>query len=155
MRLVRKGVAALPDLLDHLSDLRATKLKVGDGFTAKWLDEEYAPRTPPRPVYEPGPKPEPRFDPARVRYVDDYTLKVGDLCYVAIGQIVNRDLQALRYQPTACLVINSPVETPSLAESVRKDWSGLTAEAHKQSLIRDATAPAFDADPSALIRLWF
>jgi hypothetical protein len=107
--------------------------------------------------YLPGPKTRSKYDPSRERPVraNKYTLRVGDLCFVAIGQIVNRHLNAVRYQPSGCLVINSPVETPSLAESVRKDWKGLTAEQHKQSLIRDALAPAYDADPGALVRLWF
>jgi hypothetical protein len=83
-----------------------------------------------------------------------YTVRVGDLCYVAIGQIVNRNLSALRYQPSACLIINSPVATPSLAGSVRKDWGSSNAVQHKQSLIRDASAPTDDADPGALVRLW-
>jgi hypothetical protein len=77
------------------------------------------------------------------------------LCYVAIGQIVNRQLNAVRYQPSACLVINSPVETPSLAEAVRKDWSGLTPEAHRLSLTQDALDPWPYAAPAALKRLCF
>jgi len=41
-----------------------------------------------------------------------YTVKVGDVCYAIIGQIVNRSLMAVRYQPSAGLVINSPIEMP-------------------------------------------
>jgi hypothetical protein len=154
--LVQKGVAALPQLIDHLSDRRETKLTMS-GFMGMWHSDEYDPRRRAPLKYLPGPKPSPKYDPSRERPVREnkYTLRVGDLCFVAIGQIVNRHLNAVRYQPSGCLVINSPVETPSLAESVRKDWKGLTAEQHKQSLIRDALAPAYDADPGALVRLWF
>jgi hypothetical protein len=113
--LVQMGVAALPQLIDHLSDRRETKLKMG-GFMGMWHSDEYDPRRRPAQEYLPGPKPSPKFDPSRERHVRAYTLRVGDLCFVAIGQIVNRHLNAVRYQPSGCLVINSPVETPSLAE---------------------------------------
>jgi hypothetical protein len=33
----------------------------------------------------------------------EYTVTVGDLCYVIIGQITNRSYFAIQYQPTACL----------------------------------------------------
>ena len=57
-----------------------------------------------------------------------------------IGQIVNRNLSAVRYQPTGGLVVNSPVETPSLGERVRMDWSNLDARSHEASLLADAAA---------------
>src|ERR1041385_8146191 len=74
-----------------------------------------------------------------------------------VGQIVDRFLDAVRYQPTAILYINSPVQRPQLAERTRRDWSGLTPTAHLNSLLADLNASA-DADghldPSyALVRL--
>ncbi|MFL5245494.1 MAG: HEAT repeat domain-containing protein [Gemmataceae bacterium] len=54
---------------------------------------------------------------------DQYTVKVGDVCFVAIGQIVGRSYQAVRYQPTAIVVINSPVEKRILRSRVRAIWS--------------------------------
>ena len=68
----------------------------------------------------------------------EYTVKVGDVCYALIGQIVNRSLSPVRYQPTAGLVINSPIEAPALIERVKKDWGSLDAVGHKASLIADA-----------------
>jgi len=52
-------------------------------------------------------------------------------------------------------VINSPVETPALAEAVRTDWGGLTAEQHEQSLIEDAKDRSEHASAAALARLRF
>src|SRR5262249_9134859 len=52
-----------------------------------------------------------------------YPLKVGDVCFVAIGQIVGRPYRAVRYQPTAIININSPVESKELRERVRALWS--------------------------------
>src|SRR5208283_1720947 len=66
------------------------------------------------------------------------------------------NLDAVRYQPTACLVVNSPIEYPSLARATRADWSGLTAEQHDQSLQADLSAFSVYGRPSeAIQRLLF
>ena len=120
-----------------------------------WLCTEYDARDAAPRIYSAGPRKTGSLDLGRDNAVSSYTARVGDLCFVAIGQIVNRNLRAIRYQPSACLVINSPVERPVLAELVRKDWGGLTMEQHKKSLVRDACRPGYDADPYALLRLWY
>ncbi len=154
--LVRRGLAALPMLIDHLSDARSTKLIVGRGSMGKWFDEEYDPR-------------EQRMsnEPSRIKMIektmmnpqksfDQYTVRVGDLCFVAIGQIVNRNLNAVRYQPSLCLVVNSPVENPALAAAVKADWSGLTSADFERSLEQDALNPdAWGAETDAMKRLLF
>jgi hypothetical protein len=87
---------------------------------------------------------------------EQYTLRVGDLCYVAVGQIVNRELNAVRYQPSRCLVVNSPVEHPALAAAVKNDWSNLSAQDHQLSLEQDAMIPHSGFGPGAgLKRLAF
>jgi hypothetical protein len=138
--LVRRGVGALPKLLDHVDDKRPTKLVIEHkgSFGAMWHGDEYDPR-----YADPKKWPE-KVNTKRgllgenAKFETKYTVRVGDLCYVAVGQIVNRGLSVTRYQPTACLVINSPVATPALADAVRRDWKGLTAEQHEQSLLQDA-----------------
>jgi len=140
--IVRRGIRILPNLIEHLQDARPTKLiiKHSGGFGAMWHAEEYQPRS-----ADPRKLP-PSLNPDRGsggifshgKTIDSYTVRVGDLCAVAIGQIVNRDFNAVRYQPTACLVINSPVETPALAQAIKHDWAGLTLENHLQSLSQDA-----------------
>jgi hypothetical protein len=83
-------------------------------------------------------------------------VKIGDVCYALIGQIVNRNLCPVRYQPTAGLVINSPIEAPALIERVEKDWGGLDVTAHKASLIADAqSGDHVRAFGPALVRLRF
>jgi hypothetical protein len=154
--LVRLGVAALPDLLDHLSDSRETRLVVGGKkvFGANWFSTEYHAR-----YRDPGRRPagvDQSSDQDREKqFQDEYTLRVGDLCFVAVGQIVNRGLRAVRYQPTACLVVNSPVKTPALAAAARQDWTGLTPEQHRQSLVEDLVDDYPHAEPEALKRLLF
>ena len=78
--LVKLGTKALPKLLEHLSDKRLTKIKLshGGGLGGMFITEDE--------------------DPEKKKKDDDfgfgrreYTVMVGDLCYVAIGQIVNRN----------------------------------------------------------------
>ena len=132
--LVRRGLTALPLLINHLTDSRSTKLTVGDGFIGKWFADEYAARdsTPEKLV---------GMNTGKKTDFEQYTLRVGDLCYVAVGQIVNRELNAVRYQPTRCLVVNSPVERPALAAAVKNDWSNLSAQDHQLSLEKDVMSP--------------
>ena len=123
--LVEIGPEALPFLLDALGDKTPTKLKLehSSGFGAMWFANELWGN----PVNELEMKtlgPRKDFDAARdEKYIDEYTVKVGDVCLVAIGQIVGRHYQAVRYQPTACIVINSPTEDEKLREQVRKIWA--------------------------------
>jgi hypothetical protein len=65
---------------------------------------------------------------------------VGDVCYALIGQIVNRNLLPIRYQPSAGLVVNSPIEAPILIEEVKRDWADVDAKEHMASLLADARA---------------
>ncbi len=62
-------------------------------------------------------------DSRQDKIIHSYNVKVGDICLVAVGQIVGRGYQAVRYQPTACIVINSPIEDANFREQVRKIWS--------------------------------
>jgi len=55
-----------------------------------------------------------------------YTVKVGDVCYGLIGQIVNRYLIPVRYQPSGILVVNSPLKMPELIKRVKDDWENVT-----------------------------
>jgi tetratricopeptide (TPR) repeat protein len=138
--LVRRGVAALPVLIQHLDDRRATKI-VFDTPPFKLMGRDYDPRKP--------------VSPKNVVLKDrnytssDYTVKIADVCYVLIGQIVNRNLVAVRYQDTvrhharqvspltSALVVNSPIEEPTLIARVKSDWDGLDGRSHEESLVSD------------------
>jgi hypothetical protein len=138
--LVRRGPLALPELIGHLDDARSTKLQVGsddsanssrqvgvDFFAFSYFSDEYEPRVLSRL----------RTEAMEKEFRGRYVVKVGDVCYVLIGQIVNRRLRAVRYQPSAILVVNSPIEAPALAKKVRSDWGNVDAEALKASLLSD------------------
>lgn len=138
--LVRRGVAALPVLLGHLDDKRPTKLIVGGSIFDRanfYLFEIFATEYAPRRSSSPDSMTERDFS-------GRYTVKVGDICYVLIGQIVNRNLIAVRYQPTAGLIVNSPIEQPSLATWTRSDWNGLDAAEHQASLLEDVRKDDLD-----------
>jgi len=149
--LVRRGPAALPELIRHLDDRRPTSLQVGNSsnssgatghfFMFTLFSDEYDPRVP---YWFDEEKSKSWPKPVEKTFDGRYTVKVGDVCYVLIGQIVNRQLEAVRYQPTAGLIVNSPIEIPSLAEKVRNDWGKADAgvlEAALLSDVRDANHP--------------
>ena len=156
--LVRRGLTALPDLIDHLGDGRSTRVTAGKDFPfmASWFGGEYESR-----YFNSQENQEIQISLDKLAKNEfelpgnKYTLRVGDLCFVIIGQIVNRNLSAVRYQPSACLVVNSPVATPGLATAIHKDWSGLTPESHRQSLANDAMDPDPDRTEAAIKRLWY
>jgi hypothetical protein len=162
--LVRRGAEALPTLIRHLSDARPTGLVVGvrqvtaivsdPGHPSqevsvnfyRWMQyaEEYTPRSG-RDPFERAPilKPPP----------EGYRVKVGDICFVLVGQIVNRRLDAVRYQASAGYVVNSPVVTPQLASRVRRDWAGANARDLETSLLGDIRGDDVDESFGAFERL--
>jgi len=163
--LVRRGLAALPALIRHLDDRRPTRLTVGDNpiLMNRQFGDEYDPRTSsacgPR-WYENITEECRVYQRERFKQMHQwpqikgtYQVKIGDVCFVLIGQIVNRNLNAVRYQPSGNLYVNSPVETPSLAEKVRADWAGLDAQGHETSLRADLKTTPYPDE--ALIRLRF
>jgi len=144
--LVRRGMDALPVLIAHLNDARPTKLSVGnealrgdhtehgivfgDKFDFTTFDDEYDPRS--RAIF---------FRHRRKFLLKDFTgkynVKVGDVCYSLIGQIVNRKLLPVRYQPSGGLIVNSPIVYPDLIKRVKHDWGNATPDTLKDSLLAD------------------
>lgn len=124
--LVRLGIRALPALLKHLSDSRPTKITLTHrgGLGGMFILQD-----------EKAEKKVERLDLGRRE--TKYTVMVGDLCYVAVGQIVNRPYWAVRYQPTAMILVTSVPRSQGLREEVLKEWGNLTAEKHQESLARD------------------
>lgn len=153
--LVRRGPKALPLLIEHLSDSRPTQLAIGDDpnfhFMFQHYDSEYDPRR--------------RSERERRHlllgfgsgkdqgFAGAYSVKIADICYVLIGQIVNRRLIAVRYQPTGGLVVNSPIQSPILAEKVKSDWRPLNAKAHEASLLKDLRADNDPQSKAGIVRL--
>jgi len=126
--LVAIGPEALPFLLDALDDNSPTKLKLelerDSFFGAMWLANELWGN----PVNDLemkilAPSKQPEAQSGFRKPIQAYTVTIGDVCLVAIGQIAGRGYQAVRYQPTANIVINSPTENQELREQVRSIWA--------------------------------
>jgi hypothetical protein len=135
--LVKLGVKALPTLLEHLKDERPTKIKLSHPgvFGGMYITQD-------------GDNAEKLEGLGRAE--TDYTIMVGDLCYVAIGQIVNRRYWAVRYQPTAIIFVTSVPKSKKLREEVIKAWSDLTPAKHEESLTRDILEDGYSRDSASL-----
>jgi hypothetical protein len=147
--LVRRGAGALPALLDHLPDARPTKIvfgmapRAGAGRTVVSGDD-YDCRYPSKDRQPAGVNTKERDS---LGGDGTYCIKVGDLCYIAVGEIVDRKLYVVGWHGgggawpmgaglgAKIVAIDSPVERPSLAAAARADWGGLTAKDHEQSLL--------------------
>lgn len=131
--LVTLGPDALPHLLDALDDKTPTMLVIKHdfGIGGMWYGSELD-LNPVNPaeaaIYkarvEVSEKERDEVFRAEVSStLKSHTVTVGDVCFVAIGQIVGRGYSAVRYQPTACIVINSPTHDAKLCADVRAAWS--------------------------------
>jgi hypothetical protein len=71
-------------------------------------------------IFDPWP---PSFETSKYARGGHYTYGVGDVCFLAIGQIVGRPYYCVRYRASANIIINSPVEFEDLRNKVRAVWS--------------------------------
>jgi len=149
--LVQRGVDALPELLKHIDDARPTKLVVGNKgfqFMFAYFGEEYDPRDPKAGKLSFGAG-------SRKELSLPYTVRIGDVCFSIIGEITSRTLLALRYQHTAGLIVNSPVESAALAARVRADWTGIDSSALKGILVEEAMSSEGGWGGLPQLRLYF
>jgi hypothetical protein len=55
---------------------------------------------------------------------EKYVVKIGDVCYVAIGQITGRHYSAVHYVPSGGAAVESPAGNAKLAKQIRGEWGG-------------------------------
>jgi hypothetical protein len=138
-------------LIKHLDDKRLTKLEVGgpppSGSGGVWEGKVFGYTYSPR-LRGPQP-PLGQASWTQKTFTTTYTLRVGDVCYGLIGQIVNRGLPVLQNVPTGFLVVNSPIEAPVLIEKVKNDWGNGDAEMVKSPLMADIHIADFAKEPKA------
>jgi HEAT repeat protein len=124
--LVEIGPAAIPFLLQGLENKTPTKMRLHHDFTMGGMC--FSAELPGNPVN--------RAEKPFVSERDDccswfeesetpeaYTVKVGDVCFVVLGQIVGRKYLAVRPQPTAFIFLNSPVRDKNLRGRILSIWS--------------------------------
>ncbi|TWU59405.1 hypothetical protein Poly51_21930 [Rubripirellula tenax] len=138
-KIVERGIDAVPVLLKHINDSRTIDTEPMSGMMWMEFSDEYdinhrTRREPPKGVNR-------ESSPRNDDHPDEHALTVGDLCFVALGQIVNRNYVATRYQPTGGLIVNSPTYSKRLRDIVLADWSDLTEESHRDGLILDFKQP--------------
>ena len=125
-KLAMMGPAAMPALLKALDDRTPTKLRIDRmGICGMWyareLESNYV-----HPVEKRILRHWKHEDEGeKQRDVESHTVKVGEVCFVIVGQIVGRGYCAVRYQPSGCTVINSPIEDPIVAKALRDIWSAI------------------------------
>lgn len=142
--LVRRGVAAVPYLIAHLNDGRRARvtlsLKPGRVSRIRYFDDyDYNARVTESPVRRCD-----REEEAQPPSSQSYTVTVGDLCYVILGEIVNRSFHPVRYGLGDDILVSSPVALRSLRGAVRREWGGLTRERHQAALMRDILEPDYE-----------
>ena len=121
--LVALGAKALPFLLEALDNPTPTQLTIKGHPSAVMFYEMSLHRNPVNSA-EQGLS-QSQLTQARAaleKDISSYTVTVGDVCFVILGQIVGREYQAIRYQPTLCIVVNSPVHDPALCATIRSIW---------------------------------
>jgi ankyrin repeat protein len=133
--IVKQGARAVPYLVEHLTDSRKSKVLIGRGIVGG-LSFDRNDRTDP-PIAT-------TFDFSGVDDLDEYSATVGDFCFFALGQIINRDFSVVGGNGWASVIIYSPTASPELCSGVRKCWSGLTEQKHRESLIADFLKPDND-----------
>ena len=154
VELVKLGPRAIPFLLEALDDRTPTKLVMKPpmpGIGGMWFADEL-PGNPAganeQKVIESRPRQDAltnHFKPDEPKDFGSYTLTVGDVCFVILGQIVNRPYEAARYQMTGCVVLNSPTHDPVLAKEVRDLWSTANPTQHLiDSLLTDFVTEKID-----------
>ena len=133
--IVALGASAVPALVSHLNDGRPTRNH--DSFPGSIIvADEYDFNSRTNHVRPTG------VNKTTDSTIHNHIVTVGDLCFVALGQIVNRNFSAVRSQPTACLMINSPTSSTALRAAIVKEWSRpASPEKHEASLIQDFVNP--------------
>ncbi len=134
--LVEAGPLALPILLESLDDKTPTKAiqrSIGVNFALVYSSEI---------EWNPLDQIENRVLAVKSKLSNEndgwgsYTMKVGDLCASAIGQIVGRDYAPVRFQGVkiGSILIRAPSENRELRNRLRSIWSS-----------KDATQRLFDS----------
>lgn len=160
-RLIRIGPPAIPFLLEFLGDDTPTQFVVrpvlGNGGAPQgvsfdevlhgnplnWIEQSCG-------VTRNGYSPSTRDDGSSRHELECYRVKVGDVCFAVLGQIVGRSYDCLSYQHVkdGHIVVCSPVHRRNLRDRVIRIWSTNNPRQRLyESLVLDfATRPVQQGD---------
>jgi ankyrin repeat protein len=142
-QIVKHGAAAVPHLIAHLDDQRKTAIKVKRSDRGRLsLGEEFdVNRRTDRPPTAGKDRPAGKGSFTG----KSYRVTVGDLSFVALGQIVNREYDAISTDQVSWdVLVNSPTVSPALRDRVKQAWGSLTPERHRACLVADFLKPDDD-----------
>lgn len=129
-KLVELGPRALPFLLDALEDNTPTKLTIKHEihFGGMWFSDEMWGN--PLNVAEQNAISAMHKAYESHQNLKTYTVTIGDVCFMIVGQITGRDYEAARYQPTALIMLNSPTHHTAIAKAFRTIWASKDPAQH-------------------------
>ena len=137
MALISAGVDVVPVLLKHLTDSReVTTVRTPAAMYGEVRIDYDSYSSGQHPVDFQQLRQARNRNGTGMSLVRPHRITVGDLCFVALGQIVNRDFNAVSYEDDY-LYICSTSRDSKFAEVVRTQWNSLTTESHRQSLRSD------------------
>lgn len=131
--IVSKGISILPYLVKNISNTTKTNFEfniVQSGIGGIVFRDEYEPKDPAKIK---------NYSSSKNMYAKNgkHILTIGDFCFFAIGQIVNRDYLPIRGQPTGFTIINSPIQNQTIANKIIEDWSNFSRQDHINLLLND------------------
>ena len=137
LELIKIGRPALPALLDHLSDSTSTQTLI-PVRNPTWIGTERDPRIRSplgQRIWSTMPNDWGMFDHYGEKKFggSKYNVRVGDLCAIAVGQIVGRDLELISESPREAR-LTSPLVSPQIAIDIKNDWNELSETEHIKSL---------------------
>jgi hypothetical protein len=141
-RLVEMGPKALPFLVDALDDRTPTKITIDNPvqWDCGWWAWGWNPLNPAekRVQLKRQRKPELSWEAVRIKS-RPFIIKVGDVCFVIIGEIVGRPVyQCVHYLMFQQAIIASPTHDAELCADVRSIWrSKEPTKGLLDSLLRD------------------
>ncbi len=132
--IVKLGFDAVPVLLEHLNDERVVNRDFPKSYLQSTADEYDFNRA----TCEKAPE---GVNTGKTSFSEVETFTVGDVCFQALGQILNRRWQVSRPQESMGTIVSSPTRSEALRKAILNEWKGLTREEHRAKLIADFERP--------------
>jgi hypothetical protein len=139
-KIVEAGMDGFPQLMEHLNDQRKINIPAiktsGNIFVYPGKAYDFNKRTTKKSPDGVNVAVNP-FGPGRI---EQYEITVGDMCYFAMGQIVNRRWSAA-HSKVGFIELSSPSEHEEIKQAIINEWDTLDHKSHRDNLIADFRNP--------------